>query len=155
MNKSIIDMSFAEFVEERTKMMETLEAEEREQKLKAKEQAWEFLTNIKDYVLKCRRFKRNILDFGFACDTVLYYDDGTSFLVSFRVPKTENVTDNMEVIHLQKINAENDSDFSFSLSVGDLKEDNPLNLTLENLKYFRTYFVKILNHIKSNVLHSR
>lgn len=135
-------------------MMESLEAEERERKLKAKEQAWEFLTNIKVYVLKCRCFKRNILDFGGECDTVLYYDDDSTFFVSFRIPKTKNVTDDMGVIQLRKSNTKNASDFSFSVTVGDLKEDNPLNLTLENIKYFRTYFIKLLKYIKSNVLHS-
>lgn len=159
MNKSIIDMSFAEFVEEQKKTMESLEAEQREQILKAKEQAWEFLTNIKDYVLKCKSFKRNILDLGTACDTALCYDDGTTFIISFRIPKTEDVLDTMEVIQLRKGKAENDSvffssNFFYSITVGDLKEDNPMNLTLENIKYFRTYFIKLLKYIKSNVLHS-
>lgn len=159
MKKCIIDMSFAEFVEEQKKTMESLEAEQREQILKAKEQAWEFLTNIKDYVLKCKSFKRNILDYRHACDTALCYDDGTTFIISFRIPKTEDVLDTMEVIQLRKGKAENDSvfyssNFFSSITVGDLKEDNPLNLTLENIKYFRTYFIKLLKYIKSNVLHS-
>lgn len=154
MNKSIIDMSFAEFMEERMKTMESLEAIQKENFLKAKELAWNFLTNIKDYVLECEGFKRTILDIGTACDTVLYYDDGTSFLVSFRVPETEDVLDTIDVIRLRKYNAEHISVFSFSVTVGDLKEDNPLNLTLENFKYFRSYFIKLLKYVKSNVLYS-